>query len=90
MNMAFSEDQKATIREIAWEVGKAICSEIREDRAKDIRLHQNDCPVVQKFTRYESRFSGFCAGFALVGSVVGAALVFLAKYAWTELTRHNP
>ena len=80
MDMAFSEDQKATIREIAWEVGKAICSEIRTDRAKDISLHVAQCDTARRVLMHEARAKGFVTAIVLVASTFGAALALIGKW----------
>ena len=39
----FSEGQKAVIREIAYEVGRALSDQIQRDRNSDLREHQLRC-----------------------------------------------
>jgi SMC interacting uncharacterized protein involved in chromosome segregation len=88
--MAFNEDQKATIREIAFEVGKAISQQIKEEWAKDLQLHQAQCPVKEIVNKYQNRAAGFVLAFTLLGSAIGALAVVIGKYLWAELTGHKP
>jgi len=84
--MGFTEDQKAMIREIAWEVGKAICVEIRADRLRDIELHEVKCPVADQMKVYKARAAGFIAAFTLIGGVVGGIIVIAGKAIVASMT----
>ena len=83
--MAFTEDQKATIREIAYEVGKAISAQIKEDRLKDLELHRESCPVGKDVAAYKAKAGGFIAAFTLIGGFLGAAAVFIVRHIWNEI-----
>ena len=89
-DMAFSEDQKSTIREIAYEVAKAISAQIKEDRAKDLELHRESCPVAKEVERYKAEAGGFIAAFTLIGGLLGAATVFIARHLWNEMMSTKP
>ena len=84
--MAFTEDQKSTIREIAYEVGKAISTQIKEDRKADLEYHRESCPVGKDVERYKAKAGGFIAAFTLIGGLLGAAIVFIVRHAWNEMT----
>jgi len=63
--MSFNEEQKALIREIAWEVSAALEKRIAEQMDMKISLHAGTCPT--------RRFVWLSMGAALVlGAMAGS------------------
>ena len=85
LEMAFTEDQKSTIREIAYEVGKAISSQIKEDRRQDLAFHKESCPVGKDVAAYRAKAGGFIAAFTMIGGLLGATAVFVIRHLWNEV-----
>ena len=71
MSNGFTDEQKALIREIAWEVGDALGKQLDEK----ISNHLETCPIGRKV----SRFAWFVAGALIAGGVAGLGLGGVAR-----------
>ena len=73
--MATTEEQKAYIREIAFEAAETVSKRIERQLETAIKLHAATCPT----TRAVMKSRAFIAGMACVCGAIGSVITLIAK-----------
>jgi hypothetical protein len=80
--VAFSEGDKAIIKEVAWEIGDVVVTRIKEDVSARIKLHIADCPVKDKVDALVNKSKGAWAVIIVIAGAVGSVVAIVITHYW--------